>query len=138
MTTYLPLVILASLLVLTAGTIVGRVLQDRRHVPSPADGCCGCGADECDVIVDPDERGRGEGYCWSCINSWPDDAPSPSELGYIILPGRDVVAGRAQWADWRDAMYRKAVQINAAAPHMGHGEAALIEAAHAEALAADR
>jgi hypothetical protein len=75
-------------------TIRERVLRDRAHVPSPSDGCCDCGVAECDVIVAPDDRGRGEGYCWGCIDTWPADAPATvDELGIYVFPGRERAEG---------------------------------------------
>jgi hypothetical protein len=39
--------------------------------------------------------------------------------------------------DWRERVYRRAVKMNAAAPHMGHAEDAMLDELHAEALRED-
>jgi hypothetical protein len=46
----------------------------------PASGCCGCGADYADATVynGMEERpgyGRGESYCWACIDTIPALSP---------------------------------------------------------------
>lgn len=65
--------------------------SDREHVPSPEDGCCGCGAGRCDVLVGP--RWNTEPYCWSCIDSWPVDARTLEYFGMSVLPGRERADG---------------------------------------------
>jgi hypothetical protein len=88
---YTPVILVIVFMLLAAGSVVEQVLDSCRP-PSPEWGCCGCGAAECDVVVAPDDRGRGEGYCWRCIDTWPADAPSPSELGFTVFPGHERTA----------------------------------------------
>ena len=90
---YLPLLINLLLLALLLGFIADVVVsavRDSRRPATPEDGCCGCGADLCDVIVAPNERGRGEGYCWTCIDTWPgpDTAQPLNQLGFYVFEGR--------------------------------------------------
>lgn len=49
----------------------------------------------------------------------------------------DYTLERIRDAEWYEARYSKAVQINAAAPCMARGEDALLAEAHAEALRID-
>jgi hypothetical protein len=86
---HIPLVLSAAALLYLAWVIVVRLCEDRNHIPSPQDGCCGCGADECDVVVAPDDRGRGEGYCWRCVETWPADAVPVTDLGVRVFAGRE-------------------------------------------------
>lgn len=60
-------------------------VRSSRPAVSPEDGCSSCGADVCDVVV----RGI-EGYCWSCIDTWPATAAGPlDQLGVNVLPGHE-------------------------------------------------
>lgn len=85
---YLPAVLITLVLALIAAEVIAAVRRSRRPA-SPQDGCCGCGAAECDVVVDANEHGRGEGYCWLCVDTWPALAPSLSVLGMTVFPGRE-------------------------------------------------
>lgn len=85
---YIPVLVIALVFSAIGAEVVSAVRASRRP-PSPEDGCCGCGAELCDVVVGPDECGRGEGYCWPCIRSWPADARPVVQLGFFVLPGRE-------------------------------------------------
>ena len=94
---------------------------------------------------------RDEPLCTAEVNShWPHRYAQAAEVtaNASITPGSDTCgmteAGhveftpkRIQGAEWREACYRKAVEIDAATPHMGHAADQLIGEAHAEALQLD-
>ena len=80
----IPLLILITIVALIAWQIIDAIRTLRRPA-RPEDGCCGCGAEECDVLVGP---GRGEGYCWACIDDWPEEPPL-SGFAVTVLPGRE-------------------------------------------------
>lgn len=81
----IPLLILITIALLITWQIVDAVRISRRPA-RPEDGCCGCGARECDVLVG---AGRGEGYCWACIDTWPAGGTPLDDLGVSVLPGRE-------------------------------------------------
>lgn len=87
--------LLAVVLLWAAYAAVASVVEAVRvsHRPSePGDGCCGCGAGVADVVVAPDDKGRGEGYCWECIDTWPADGEPLAEIGVHVFPGHERTA----------------------------------------------
>lgn len=86
----LPLLALLVLFLLVGVEIASAVRRSRKPA-SPEDGCCGCGADTCDVLVGG-RVGRGEGYCWSCCDTWPATATPVAELGLFIFPDHERAA----------------------------------------------
>lgn len=84
---WFPWLLALSIFGLIAAEVISAVRTSRRPA-APEDGCCGCGADTCDAIVAP-VKGRGEGYCWTCLDAWPADAEPLVTLGFTVLPGRE-------------------------------------------------
>jgi len=96
-------------------------------------------------------QGPDDLLCTAEVNSlWPHRYEQDAEVtaDTTITPGQDTCgtteAGHAEYtperirrAEWREACYRKAVEIDAAAPHLGHAADALVAEAHAEALHVD-
>lgn len=81
----IPVLILIAATALVAWLVIDAIRISRRPL-SPQDGCVACGAAECDVLVG---HGRGEGYCWPCIDTWPADGVPLARLGLTVFPGRE-------------------------------------------------
>lgn len=71
-----------------AGVVVAAVWSLVSRSPRPDWGCVGCGADFADVLVEAKGGYGAEGYCWQCIDTWPEDAPQPPEP-YTVFRGRE-------------------------------------------------
>lgn len=75
-------------------------------------------------------------YAWGIAHSCMlyDDAITADHTDALAMD-RGYPSGQSR--NWREQVYRRAVEMDAAAPHMGHAADALIDEAHAEALTED-
>jgi hypothetical protein len=80
---YAPVAIFVVLVAAIACEVVAAVVRSRQP-SSPEDGCCGCGKDVADVVLE-----CGEAYCWACIDTWPAEATPLDELGATAFIGRE-------------------------------------------------
>jgi hypothetical protein len=75
-------------------------------------------------------------YAWELAHSFMlyDDAITADHAEALAMD-RGYPSGQSR--NWHEQTYRRAVEMDAAAPHMGHAADALIDEAHAEALEYD-